>query len=45
MKKVLILLLIMLVTFINIDIKAFMAKKIDLKIKDNETSIKALMKP
>ncbi len=45
MKKVLILLLIMLVTFINIDIKAFMAKKIDLKIKDNETSIVFLRLP
>ncbi len=39
MKKIGILVLITVITLFNIDTRAFVAKKIDLKIKDNETSI------
>ena len=39
MKKIGILILIMAITLFNIDTRALLAKKIDLKIKDNETSI------
>ena len=39
MKKALILIIAMVLVFMHVDTKAFIAKKIDLKIKDNETSI------
>lgn len=45
MKKIIILLLILFIVLFNIKTKAFVAKKIDLKIKDGETNIVFLRLP
>jgi len=39
MKKVIALLFIMVIIFMHLDTRAFVAKHIDLKLKDNETSV------